>query len=195
MQELSLLNTTLKDRNCFVALQFCLCSLRVQFLPSVGCFFQFIASGPLLGSALDRAQSYVHSTSTLRKGGIRQVVSWATLSNSLRDTLRPIRLPHLNLIYQRKVWYFLGCHNLWKWMSLIKLMGSAHKWLEINIKWGQYTDCHETFGLLLDVPIPLGWPGGQGLLRRLGSAMIKAIFRNFFNCIDFRHIRAGWFFF
>ena len=29
--------------------------------------------------------------------------------------------------------------------------------------------CHETFGLLLDVPIPLGWPRGQGLLRRLGS--------------------------
>lgn len=55
--------------------------------------------------------------------------------------------------------------------------------------------CHETFGLLLDVPIPLGWPRGQGLLRRLGSAMIKAIFRNFFNCIDFRHIRAGWLFF
>lgn len=51
----------------------------------------------------------------------------------------PKDFAHLNLIYQRKVWYFLGCHNLWKWMSLIKLMGSSCKWLEINIKWGQYT--------------------------------------------------------
>lgn len=55
--------------------------------------------------------------------------------------------------------------------------------------------CHETFALLLDVPVPLGWPRGRGLQRRLGSAMIKAIFRNFFNCIDFRRIRAGFFFF